>query len=120
MVAKAQDSDPRKDPAAKDTNVAQAGQAEALHAKRGNHDEPAKNLTDLDDAQHPEAYGFDPNDPANVAARENAAAKRREHVEALETEKGYYEQRGDTDQLKLVDEQLKNFRDGDRSKTRTA
>lgn len=110
----------RRSPHAAGSNVEQAGKAEAQHAARGNAGEADKNLTDLDDAQHPEDFGFDPNDPANVAARENAAQLRKEHVAALEREQEMYKQRGDDDRAKAVDASIKAFRDGDRGKTRTA
>lgn len=104
--------------AAAGTNVEFAGTAQAAHDARGNVREAAQNRTDLDDAAHPEDYGYDPNDPTNVAARENAAAKRRQHVAALEHERDGYKKQGLGDRVKEVEEQIKLFTDGD-GKTRT-
>jgi hypothetical protein len=56
----------------------------------------------------------------NEAAAEAAAQARREHVAALEKERAGYEQLGQRDRVKLVDEQIELYSKEPKARTATA
>lgn len=66
------------------------------------------------------AAGFDPNDPTQVEAHRSVAARRKEHLAALEYERDGYKAKGRPERASEVDEQIKLLTEGDKRKIRTA